>query len=258
MARFSRNGRFPRFSRKRRFRKQRAIWIPVLGTEILGSEEVYHSAAFSGAQDRVETDRSSGPVTSFFPIVPDFTAGSESSGDRGTSLHDRAQGNNWMLHSIVGSLHLNCDDSLAAGAWKYVEVAAGFFVARSEQGDDASPDLFTEEIDPLNADNMSDPWIWQRSWILANPSSTAVLRDDFPISNVPYSGGDDRGTAVMTKSRRHIRREHRLWFTISSMGWDGEAIGSQAAQIDQPRVQYRLDVRIAGRIVNNGKGASSF
>jgi len=220
-------------------------------------EESYHDASFNILTSQVQNQRSLGPTSQVVAVVPDFTfIHSEATQGRQATLADRTSGNSWFLDSIVGQCHIKAYDfSPDEGQWNYLQVTAGFFVARSQDGDDGSIDLFTEEFDPMNVDNIQNPWIWRRTWILSNPAGTGVMRDDFPIANSEM--GDLSGPAIHTKSKRIIRREHRLWFVISAMGWNGDSIQSVPLST-QPAVAGILDIRVFGRTIKNIRNGSSF
>lgn len=241
----------------RRFRRKGGIWLPTLGTRWTGGEETYHESAFQIFTSQVPNSRTFGPVISTYAIVPDFSfQPSEAPAGRQATLNDRTSGNSWFLDSIVGNIFLKAYDfSQDEGQWNYVQVAAGFFVSRSDDLSDAGPDLYEEELDPMNVDNIQNPWIWRRMWILSNPAGTGVMRDDFPISNAEMAAPS--GPFVQTKAKRIIRREHRLWFTIAAMGWNGESI-STVPLSTQPAVAGIADLRVVGRTVSNARGGGTF
>jgi len=248
-----------RFGGTRRFRKRRGVWLPTLGTNWGSGEDAFYDAAITFQSPDVADNRLAGSSNQeVFALIPDFSfLPSEGTQNRAASLHDRVAGNEWKLDRIVGGCHIQCRQTgTNEGQWPFVQVSAGIFVARSEEGQDGTPDLFSDEYDPINRNNIQNPWVWRKTWILANPIGPGV-RDDFPISNFSYGATDMTDCSVNVKAKRRIRREHRLWFTYSVLGWDG----AQEEVVDegqQPRIQGLLDVRVFGTLINNPRGSSSF
>jgi len=251
-----------RYRRNSRFRRKSGVWFPTTGTNWPASEgnDVYYDASISATSAQVEDERAAGVNSEVFALVPDFTfLPSEGTANRAASLHDRVSGNEWKLDRILGRCLVNCvpGDVEVADEWPYVQVACGIFVARSEEGADGVPDLFSDEYDPLNRDNIQNSWVWRKSWILGNPGGEGVLRDDFPISNVKYTT-PITSPELDVKSKRRIRREHRLFFTYSVMGWQGNRPDHGSATNTQPYINLNLDYRIYGKLITNPRGSSSF
>lgn len=243
---------------RNRFRKRRGLWLPTLGTNWEDEGTVFYDSAFTIVTENVLEGRADGPVQDYRSIVPDFTfEPSGGTGNIAASLHDRVQGNEWKLDRIVGSCHVHVQERDEENQWKYLQVAAGFFVARAEDDDQSAPDLYQDEWDPLNRDNIQNSWLWRRTWMLGNPGGEAVLRDDFPISNSAYGSSWMDGT-VDVKTKRRIRREHRLWFGVSAIGWNGGQLRVPSPTVAQPVVQCLLDIRLYGQMINNPRGSSSF
>lgn len=244
--------------RKRGFRRKRGLWLPTLGSTWGDETQAFYDSSNTWRIGNVEDDKSLAPVPEFFALVPDFTfLPSEGSANRAASLHDRASGNSWMLDRIVGTCHVHCKErDEGAGQWPYIQVCAGIFVSRSEEGADGAPDLFPDEFNPLARDNIQNPWVWRKTWMLGNPAGTAVLRDDFPISNSAY-GSEWTDATVNVKAKRMIRREHRLFFAVAAQGWDGTA-PSNIGTVAQPGAEGVLDIRLYGRLITNPRAGSSF
>lgn len=240
---------------RRGYRKRRGLWLPTLGTQWLTGEDVYYDASFTWETPDVPNDKGIGPVQEYRALVPDFTFPNNTA-NLAASLHDRAQGNEWKLDRIVGGCHVQCHTISEGTQWEYIQVTAGIFVARAEDDDNTAPDLYADEWDPLNRQNIQNSWAWRRTWILGNPGAGAVLRDDFPISNSAYGSSWMDGT-VDVKAKRRIRHEHRLWFGVSAIGWQGTSTTVTATE-GQPRARGVLDVRLYGQMVNNPGGASTF
>lgn len=260
--------RFSRFSRKPRFRRKgsRGTWFPVNGESWNAGETSWYDASANWTSAFLDVDKGNGPVQWIIPIVPDST---KFISDLSTSqtLRDYVEGQDWLLKSLVGNIHIfgiksgNTTAFNPSSWWTHIQVAAGFFVARASDSQTGQqfPDLQTPEYDPLNGNNIQDPWIWRRNWIIDNPANivqieTGHTSDYSVVSNRDYA--DTNGPFFQTKSARRIRREERLWFTLSAIGWDGERAFVDGAEF-QPSVKANLDVRVFGKMVR-AKNASAF
>lgn len=260
MARIRRFRRFPRFRRFRRSSK--GTWFPVLGTNWgpdPNSDFTYQSVSFSGQSGEVENYRNVGPTQNVFAITRDITQFSDTdTALAGPSLRDIVEGNSWRLNRIVGQLQVDATEANTAinQAWPLVQVAAGFFVARTGDFDESLPDLTYDEIDPLNARNAQNPWIWRRTWLLGRPLASNVGWSANPSSNQWLSG--EVGSQIDSRVKRNIVREKRLWFVIAAQGWDGQLIANVPPEgITQPYIRFNLDIRIHG-VMKRGRNQGDF
>lgn len=251
----ARKQRFSRFSRKRRIR---STWFPILGTNWVSGGDNWFDAAINIANGPIGVSRAAGPSTDIFPITRDFTLPED--GSTTQTLRDSVEGQTYLLQRIVGKIHLqiqsNTDDLVEA--WPYVQVGAGFFIARQDDEAPNQPDLFVPEYDPMQVDNIANPWIWRRTWILRNPGATTegVGALDWPAANSGYGSVID-GPHIDAKVKRKIVREHRLWFAISSIGYNFGDIGPPNTGVVTPSTKGILDVRVLGRMTK-GRNISTF
>lgn len=237
-------------------RKRRVVWFPNLGSIWQAGELEFHDTALSGGTTAVPAQRGSGPFPDVYPVIPDFSTFTD--GTDTHTLRDDVEGQTWALERIVGRCHVEVDASQGPddqtdhnAFWASVQVAAGFFIARASDTDQSLPEGTNEDIDPLNAGNTQNPWIWRKSWILANEQSFDVGAPATSNAVVTPDGG-----YIDSKVRRYIPREHRLWFAISALGWHGTQIQVVGGEV-QPRVIYNLDCRILGGM-RRGRNTSSF
>ena len=121
----------------------------------------------------------------------------------GAGLRDEVEGQSWLLKRLVGNIfcqYVNADgNSDPSQFWRQALVTAGFFVSRNIDSIQGEPDLDYDEYDPMFLDNITNPWIWRRSWILSNPEGN-VVRDDFPIANSNYVGTQAAHTSTRKSS----------------------------------------------------------
>lgn len=233
-------------------RRNRGAWLPVIGTQWQSGDSIFHDASFSGGTGTVENNRAAGPEQNIFPITKDFSQFTTTSVDLdGPSLRDITEGQTWRLNRIVGKLHVDVQESndvVSNSAWPKVQIAAGFFVARAADGDQTLPDLTFDECDPLNVNNAMNSWIWRRTWILARPLASNVGFSQVPGSNLWLDG--ESGPHIDSRVKRNILKEHRLWFVIGAMGWDGTSVQyTPTGGIIQPYVDFNLDVRLHGQMI---------
>lgn len=253
----------------RRRRKSGGTWFPILGNTWQSGDDEYKTASFSLATDPVPLTRALGPsFNGPIPVTKDYTL-EPTDTSAASTLQDFVQGQDWLLQRLVGKLHIGAKTSAEAGssasaAWKYIEVAAGFFVGRAQDDDQNFADLFIDECDVNASNNIQNPWIWRRTWILRNPANTfaastatSFFEGDFPIANAAYGSIID-GPHIDSRVKRRIRREERLWFIMQTNGWDGERSSvTGAAGAVQPFAQAHLDLRIFGSL-RKGKNSSAF
>lgn len=282
-----RKGRYSRFPRKRRFRRNKGTWFPVNGDVWVGEGASYYDASASAWVPNVPIAKDEGPYNLVFPVTQDYTFNASqydaANPQANPSLRDYVEGQDYILHSLVGNCFVTCSSPWNINServydrtetWQFIQVTAGFFVARASDADPSLPDLTKDEVDPQCGLNIQDPWIWRRQWILANPSgmqSYPQLVGDVPapaggtkIYTEPRSTTTDNwqypaltGPHFHTKSRRRVRREERLWFSLSAMGWDGNQTDVSQPAEAQPGFKFALDVRLFGKMVK-GRNASTF
>lgn len=259
---------FRRFRGKRRIRGSQGTWFPILGSSWT-DEDTFNDTSFTFDMGGVFANRSLGPQVYITPITRDYTPQNIPSTEpveQQPSLRDFTEGQDYILKRLVGNVDVICNSGQDPALpwsrstyWSFIKATAGFFVARASDNDQSLPDLTTIEIDPQDSRNAQNPWIWRRSWILANPAmnepvSSGNTYEDELATNRSFS--DLRGPSIDTKSKRRIRREERLWFALSAIGWDNSR-GTVSSASDQPFISGNLDVRLFGKMVK-GRNSSTF
>lgn len=184
-------------------------------------------------------------------VIPDFPVQTTDDINAQYTLRDLTEGQDWMLKRMVGkiTIHTYADTYIPTADWPQVYVTAGFFVARAIDESPSDPDLVAAEIDPLAVDNIRQPWIWRRTWLLGNPVWTRTAGApiggfDFPCSNMEY-GSMSEGTHIDSKVSRRIMRDQRLWFCCTVMG-QLSAQGAVSGAQPNPRIAGLCDLRILG------------
>lgn len=131
-----------------------------------------------------------------------------------TSLSD-IENSGYRLRRIVGKIfvaltQVTQDD---AGA---VVATAGFIIRRVNP--DGTPAFAAARRNINFQENIPDPWIWRRSWLLANGSSSQVetsFVDSANFSNMEGGPSALDGPHVDAKTARIIGPEERLFMSCS-------------------------------------------
>lgn len=170
--------------------------------------------------------------------------------------------NGYRLERFVGKVFLGMAQLIGADqpAQNYYPtsalVGAGLIVLRVDEGTGSPLRVATpNEYSPLVDDNERDPWIWRRTWVLANdlgqpnaPAADALAQA--PRSNMDYGSVMD-GPHIDTSSKRFIGPEERLFFVASAtnIGNAADSIGAIRGILD-----YRILV-VPHRASNRGNAS---
>lgn len=191
-----------------------------------------------------------------------------------TSLADFI-GSGYFLRRIVGKFHAGLQirglgDGVPEGP-PAIRLGLGFFVAREADQVAGVPIGELEDYNPLETDNMREPWIWRRTWILSNP--TNQIRNNYQVSlgNAPYGvsgsakwlqfptttagyGSVLDGPHIDQKTKRTITNDDRLWCVLAAhkLPLDVDYDDSGAT------LDWWLDYRLLGSIIRAGHVKGSF
>lgn len=239
----------------RRRRKAKYTWMPTLGGVTQSGDSGIGTTSFG---IYMEANPNSAINSVFIrSLVPDQTTFPDQA-DAVGSLRDYTEGQDWFLKRIVGKIPLCVQSGAATGttSWRFLQIAAAFFVARAKDDDNDTPDLDVDEYDPLGSQNVRQPWIWRRTWILQNPlvatsAAPPIVRNwaGFPAANTSYGSVAD-GAHIDAKTARRIRREERLWFVVSAFGFNN-VFGNDGETVTTPEISAiggLLDYRILGQM----------
>lgn len=161
--------------------------------------------------------------------------------------------NEYIIKRIVGKLHVGHNN--IANAPNNALVTAGFFVARADDSTPVTPvggPGALSQYAPNILNNIREPWMWRRTWMLTKSSSTN--QPTYPTTNSSY-GDIESGPHVDIAVGRRVGNDDRLWFALSAElltpGPSGVGYSEEGA------VSYVLDVRLLGLLVK-AKGKSTF
>jgi len=206
----------------RRRRRRRWYWLPNRG--IAGASGAVDQTEKTSADFLVVNLNTNGTVATAIDSVtfdnPQDTSLAGAGADQPMADFLR---NAYMLRRIVGNVFVHPIVASAAEGYAGVFCTFGMLVARADEiADGAIPiGTFTQaEINqnygPQHTDNVREPYIFRRSWILSTPRQDAnVGPEHFPATNAGY-GSAYEGTFVDQKTLRRIDGDNRLWAVFSA------------------------------------------
>lgn len=199
-------------------RRNNGVWLPPSPYDRLGQAPdtaitSVQQCAVGGVEIPTATGAAGASANSIVPLVGDFNeediAGVDASGP---SLADMTYG--YSLKRIVGKLFIGATDNTPVEASGYSWfVTAGIMVRRTQDtGAAAVLDTFTDTYAAAR-----DPWVWRRSWVIANETARSTMYSDrtpWPVSTADYHSVAD-GPHVDAKTRRTVKAEERLFMSIT-------------------------------------------
>lgn len=217
-----------------RKRKAKVVWLPADLENRLGVAPGKASIAnASSTIIKIFTGPNLGdPADSEeIPIVKDFgpTTGQGILVEDSATLADIEQ-SGYRLRRIVGKLGFSALQGAAGATATIFHVTAGFIIRRVDTDGTslASASAAQRDINVANIANHMDPWIWRRSWDIADTTAAAVATDPnsaaFAPSNYSFAGNFD-GPHVDAKTARIVGPEERLFLSVTVEGINGAAQG---------------------------------
>lgn len=215
-----------------RRKKPRVVWLPQdLDNRLNVAPATATAPNDSATIIKIFTGNPLGDIaaTEEIPIVKDFAGGVQGIiADAATTLAD-LESSGYRLRRIVGKLGFSClqDTAIVAGGPSIFHVTAGFIIRDvDENGNSFVADAGGVNASPATLSNTRDPWIWRRSWDIANTTSQALATDPnvaaFAPSNYSFAGTYD-GPHVDAKTARIVGTEQRLFLSVTVEGVNGAA-----------------------------------
>lgn len=251
-----------RFGARRR-RRRTGQWFPVLGQETEAGEGSENDIA---AQHFTMAVGGNTPSVTVLGLTWDFPTEEQIVLGQGLPSLADWQGSAWFLEKVVGHLFISHAGE-AVPETKALYVVAALIVLRVDESDGsplATGTAFANQYDPALMQNIRDPFIWRRSWILGqnlksvNNNAGTVMDDmtnaaGWPSNNVAYASSMDNHH-IDTKSKRAIKDEERLFLALSARHypWTVDATGLNSV------LDCAFDYRIVGRLIKatNKRNAS--
>lgn len=239
----------------RRKRRNRSTWFPILG--FFNSE----GAENTSWDARPVTVNSDGTSNCFaLPLIPDQTHDPADVATEGYSLRDYVEGQTCIIDRVVGKINWALQSEAAApprDVWTTVICASALAVLPVAE-DSVVPEIASTEWNPLHATNLDKPYLWRRTWILGDQSSTGAagkLPLFFNATN-NQAGSVLDGPHIDTKgTRRAIRKNERLFVIHAIMGI--ESASGETSATENGSAVVIGDFRVIGRLMR-GKNRSIF
>lgn len=260
-----------------RRKKSNGTWFPTLGSVGPGADV---ADTDTGIDFSVDAPGNGTSNITIFPITFDSPQEVDSPNVNEASGLNDIIGNEYIVKRILGNCFVsraaNEADIVATTIKQAVKVTCAFFVARAEDethsggvdepiGSALLGDAI-QEYGPTNADNIREPWMWRKTWLLGWSStprfptqtvsvSTQQFSLNFPACNAYYASLIG-GPHVDVKSRRRVRQDERLWFVAQARNWPLNSANDGEVANETP-VRGHLDVRMFGSLVK-ARNKSSF
>lgn len=144
----------------------------------------------------------------------------------GDSLAD-FEGSSYRLRRIVGKCFASVEQDAepAAGAPGAAIFTAGFIVLRVDGTGAPLAGASGLTYSPQLLDSERDPWIWRRTWILANNQVGLAGGSNNQVANWPRNtaqyGSVADGPHIDAKTARVVKDEERLFFCAAGIGMNG-------------------------------------
>jgi len=246
-----------------RRRKKRFYWLPVQGINGSTGSGVPLGESFAGdfftsaVQVGGGVDVLIRDITFDAPIGTDQTA--EITQQSGMERFLRSA---YLLRRVVGHIFVECND-LSPGADDPGGLMVTYFmcVARTEAGDFTLPAGGTTaaerrvNFNPQQVDNIREPYLFQRTWVLGNPTRRAAAPSSaavqYPHTNAGY-GSAREGTHVDCRTLRRIDGDNRLWHGIAFRTYPIGAVSTTGGMT----VQCTTFLRLLGRPTTQTKSGT--
>jgi len=252
-------------------RRRKYTWLPNLGTGSAVNSDRDHP----GREFLLSVTAANNSI--IVPVTFDVPQEVISTGEPTDTPLSEIIGNEYIIERIVGNIFVNTANAGDPGAQSFAaRVTAGFFVARADQ---ANPDApigsavladETRNYSPAFIDNIREPWMWRRVWLLGKgpvPVATAggsgvvgsvtttaggtatdpgqTTTSAYPCSNV-YYGTAVGGPFFDIKSSRRVGQDERLFFILAAQSFPIDTVITETFVLNA-----LLDLRILGAIVKS-------
>lgn len=251
-----------------RRRKARVVWLPLDINNRLGSAPAAATNTITDSSHFIISlsgpPLGDPPLTQEIPLVMDAGGSSVGGQVQGVVLPERTladiEDSGYRLRRIVGKLFFGIgqDTTRINGDTATQVITAGVIVRRVQPGGNslaaAAGTANGELLSTATLDNIVDPWIWRRSWILSNLADPVNTDGTiFPLTSNVLCGSALDGPHIDQKTARVIGPEERLFLSITCQGIDGNS------QTEPLLVICVGDLRILGSMrttVGNRRNAS--
>lgn len=226
-----------------RKRKTRYQWLHITGTQGPGADITDDTAGrdFGG----LAVPANGTEVAQIVDLLEDEAPEEQASG-LPMGVYEN---NEYFIKRIVGKFFIATSQVANATAPEAVLVAAGLFIARSEDSNIITDEPIgafgttatRDNYSPFHVENNELPWIWQRTWILSNQKSTVGSgqgNETFPSNTAGYGSVMDGGH-IDAKTARRVKKGERLFAIVAARQYPLNATSSTNATV-RAYIQYRV------------------
>lgn len=236
----------------RRKRRSGGAWLPVLPTDIFGNGSQLVSftdgfATFDPGLPPVGTQPDAFPLA--IPLTMDETPRQESGATH--TLRDYVEGQDYVLKRVVGKVWMAITEPIDGGNVQRAICCAALAVLPVKDDNANTPDLDPAEYDPLRSENIQQPWLWRRTWILSDNYSNAGTIH-YPHSTGDYGSVADGGHVDTKGTARRITKEQRTFIVFAARCLQPVTGGENITGIN-----YGYDLRLFGAM-RRGRNRSTF
>jgi len=215
----------------RRTRRPAVVWLPNDRTNRLNLAPTVATNGITSAALVGAISVGANPVSTsvqIFPVVLDEPQGVALA----TSSLSDVEGSAYRLRRIVGKIFIQPDQtaSIVANDPTSFYVTASFIILRVDNTGTALAPLATYDNQAL--DQIRDPHIWRRSWLLSNLAGVTALniatvdtRISFFRRDTTEFGSVQDGGHIDAKTARVVSDEERLFLVVTAVPIDGNAQG---------------------------------
>lgn len=219
----------------RKRRKPRVVWLPIDRSNRLGvsGDATAPTATSLGVVSLTVPGGTGNSTTAIVGVVADSPLQIALTGAL-NSLAD-VESSGYRLRRIVGKIFCDTIQDDEAGRPISVIVTVGFIILRCHS--DGTPlgifgGLGQEGYAATTLENISDPWIWRRSWRLGNVplAGSTPGAAIWPETNATAAGTFD-GPHIDAKTARIVGPEERLFMVATGTGVEGNSQFQASATI---------------------------
>lgn len=217
----------------RRTRRPKVVWLPVDRDNRLG-EPSAATVGTASSHFQFQIAPPDGAIGSTgsgaIPLVGDSPQINALAGSSVASLAD-FEGSAYRLRRVVGKIYAAISQvDLGAGAADTMILTVGLIVLRCDPEGiplvNVANVVTAVHYNPSAMDNISDPWIWRRSWMLTNAVQVVAnspFHAIFPPTNASgFGSGISDGPHVDAKTARIIGNEERLFLVATATNANGD------------------------------------
>lgn len=241
-------------ARRTRGRAPRVVWLPQDPDVTIDVSTLNGSTIMRTDETLIAANRGDF-VTQLHPLVRD------ASPNPLTPANTLADINNsgYRLRRVVGKFYVNQRQLGETNAPGACVVTAAIIVLRTDPAGSTPQNPVAAAYSPADILNTEAPWVWRRTWLIANSNGTNVNNADFvPVqvpgsSNYGHLAGVADGPHIDQKTARIIGPDERLFLAITAT-----ALTAGNGQ-DGLGLTYIWDLRVLGSMrntVGNRRNAS--